>query len=144
MPLTMKYSAKYNDALIALAAATQRPANIVNIAGDYAIRVDLEYNRYAIATNTRRGLSDDPDASGTWLVRFFQTDIDGASDQLLAEATRQWLVDAFDSALQHLEALGNKIAADADFGGISSSATQLPADVDRLDNQSRASADSRH
>ncbi|MGG7105071.1 hypothetical protein [Rhodococcus sp. 24CO] len=42
-----------------------------------------------MATNTLRGLSDDPDASGTWLVRFFQTDIDGASDHLLVEATCQ-------------------------------------------------------
>lgn len=48
MPLTKKYSQTYNDALIALAAVTQRPANIVNLAGVYAIRVDLEYNRYLL------------------------------------------------------------------------------------------------
>lgn len=43
------------------------------------------------------------------LVRFFQAEIDGVSDQRLAEATHQRLVDAFDSALRYLEALGNKL-----------------------------------
>lgn len=61
MPLTMKYSETYNDALIALAAATHRPANVVNLFGEYAIRVDLEYNRFLLATNTAAGLSDRPD-----------------------------------------------------------------------------------
>lgn len=32
MPLTKKYSQTYNDALIALATVTQRPANVVNVA----------------------------------------------------------------------------------------------------------------
>ncbi|MCJ0906341.1 hypothetical protein [Rhodococcus sp. ARC_M6] len=135
MPLTVKYSEKYNDALIALATVTHRPANIVNIADDYAIRVDLEYNRYAIATNTLRGLSDDPDANGTWLVRFFQSSTDVEQDQLLAEATHQWLIDAFDCALERLEAKGNTIVADADFGDISRSDTSPPADVSGLGNQ---------
>lgn len=129
MPLTVKYAEQYNDALIALAAVTHRPANIVNAAGAYAIRVDLEYNRYVVATNTQQGLSDEPDTSDSWLVRFFQTNIDGLSDQLLAESTHQWLIDAFDSALEHLEADGNKIVADADFGDISRSEGSPSADV---------------
>lgn len=133
MPLTMKYAEIYNDALIALAAATQRPANVVNLTGSYAIRVDLEYNRYVVATNTPHGLSNEPDASGTWLVRFFQVDTDGASDELLTEATNQWLIDAFDSALASLEADGKKIVADADFGDISRS--ESATDVDALDGQ---------
>jgi hypothetical protein len=139
MPLTVKYAEIYNDALIALAAATQRPANIVNLADAYAIRVDLEYNRYVLATNTPQGLSNEPGVSGTWLVRFFQADIDGAPDELLTEATDQWLIDAFDSALASLEADGNKIVAEADFGDISRSEA---TDVDAVDGQAGSSADS--
>ncbi|WP_251014221.1 hypothetical protein [Rhodococcus qingshengii] len=56
MPLTKKFSALYDDALIALAAASERPAAVVNIDGRYAIRVDLEYNRHVLATNSPRGL----------------------------------------------------------------------------------------
>ncbi|PVX59718.1 hypothetical protein [Rhodococcus globerulus] len=121
MPLTAKYSEKYNDALIALAAATQRPTNVVNLDGSYAIRVDLEYNRYVVATNTARGLSDEPDTNGSWLVRIFRSDLAGLSDELLTESTAAWLIDAFDSALARLESGGNKIEADADFGDISRS-----------------------
>lgn len=129
MPLTVRYSETYNDALIALAAATQRPANVVNIAGNYAIRVDLEYNRYVIATNSTRGLTDDPDASDSWSVQFIQAHIDDVPDELLTEATHQWLVDAFDSALQALDAEGNKIPADANFGDISRSAALDSVDI---------------
>ena len=56
MPLTKKFSEMYDDALTALAAASQRPAAVVNVDGQYAIRVDLEYNRYVSATNSARGL----------------------------------------------------------------------------------------
>ena len=94
MPLTMKYSETYNDALIALAAATHRPANVVNLFGEYAIRVDLEYNRFLLATNTAAGLSDRPDNGESWLVRFFQSENTDTPDRLLAEASHQWLVDA--------------------------------------------------
>ncbi|NRI69842.1 hypothetical protein FEZ60_30450 [Rhodococcus sp. MS16] len=121
MPLRGKYSEKYNDALIALAAASQRPANVVNLAGEYAIRVELEYSRYVVATNTPGGLADEPDASGTWLVRIFHAGNDDAPHELLTEATDQWLIDAYDSALRHLKADGNTIEADADFGDISRS-----------------------
>ncbi|TSD40281.1 hypothetical protein FFI94_031445 [Rhodococcus sp. KBS0724] len=121
MPLRGKYSEKYNDALIALAAASQRPANVVNLAGEYAIRVELEYSRYVVATNTPQGLSDEPDASGSWLVRIFQSGHDDAPHELLTEANDQWLIDAFDSALEHLETDGNKIEADLDFGNIGQS-----------------------
>lgn len=40
MPLTKKFSALYEDALVALAAASERPASVVNVNGHYAIRVD--------------------------------------------------------------------------------------------------------
>lgn len=126
----MKYSETYNDALIALAAATHRPANVVNLAGNYAIRVDLEYNRYVLAANTPQGLSDEPDASGSWLVRIFQTDLNGVQDTLLAEATDQWLIDAFDATFGLLKAVGNKIVADADFGDISRIETTATTDLD--------------
>ncbi|TSD50424.1 hypothetical protein FFI94_016785 [Rhodococcus sp. KBS0724] len=123
MPLTSKYSETYNDALIALAAATQRPANVVNLAGGYAIRVDLEYNRYVLATNTPLGLSDEIYGTGPWLVRIFQTQSSVLPDELLAEATDEWLVDAFDSVIGQLEADGKKIVADANFGDVSHSET---------------------
>ncbi|WP_336873986.1 hypothetical protein [Rhodococcus qingshengii] len=117
MPLTKKFSALYSDALVALAAASQRPATVVNVDGHYAIRVDLEYNRYVLAANSPRGLWDEPDASGSWRVRIVQSDDDGA-DVVLAEAERPWLIDAFDAAVGQLESDGNAIVADADFGAI--------------------------
>jgi hypothetical protein len=143
MPLTKKYSQTYNDALIALAAVTQRPANIVNLAGVYAIRVDLEYNRYLLATNTARGLSDEPDTSGSWTVRIYQTTIETVPDTLLTEAADSWLVDAFDAALAHLESGGNKIVADADFGDMRGTATPTtPRDVSTQPTQAPQSAGS--
>ncbi|MCJ0949919.1 hypothetical protein F6X56_01355 (plasmid) [Rhodococcus erythropolis] len=133
MPLTKKYSQTYNDALIALATVTQRPANVVNVAGDYAIRVDLEYNRYLLATNTTRGLSDEPDTSGSWTDRIFHTDIAKVQDALLGEATASWLIDAFDTAFAHLDTDGNSIVTDADFGAIGFTGTPTSADVkDRI------------
>ena len=117
MPLTKKFSEMYDDALAALAAASQRPANVINVDGHYAIRVDLEYNRYVLATNAPRGLWDEPDASESWLVRIFQTGDDGM-DTLLGEAKKPWLIDAFDSAVEQLESDGNIIVADAEFGSI--------------------------
>ncbi|MGG7104784.1 hypothetical protein [Rhodococcus sp. 24CO] len=129
MPLTVKYSQTYNDALTTLATVTQRPVNVVNLAGMYAIRVELEYSRHVIATNTPHGLSEDPEVEGSWLVRIFQTHGDAAPDELLTHSTHAWLVDAFDSALGQLEADGNKIFADADYGDISRSegSTTAPA-----------------
>ncbi|MDV6212644.1 hypothetical protein R3Q08_30745 [Rhodococcus erythropolis] len=73
MPLTKKFSEMYDDALVALAAASQRPATVVNMDGYYAIRVDLEYSRYVVATNSPRGLWDEPDVSGSWLARIPHT-----------------------------------------------------------------------
>ncbi|MFF9561368.1 hypothetical protein ACF1DY_36830, partial [Streptomyces albus] len=96
----MKYSQTYGDALTALAAVTQRPVNVVNLAGMYAIRVELEYNRYVVATNTPHGLSDDPEIEGSWLVRIFQTNADDAQDELRTAATQVWVIDAFESALE--------------------------------------------
>lgn len=128
MPLTKKYLQTYNDALIALATVTQRPANVVNLAGSYAIRVDLEYNRYLLATNTTEGLSDEPDTTGSWTVRIFQTDVETLPDMLLAESVAAWLIDAFDAALANLETDGNKVSADADFGAMGRVDTFAPAD----------------
>lgn len=58
MPLTKKFSAIYGDALVALGVASQRPSTVVNVDGHYAIRVDLEFNRYVLAANSPRGLGD--------------------------------------------------------------------------------------
>ncbi len=117
VPLTKKFSEMYQDALVALAAASQRPVNVVNLDGVYAIRVDLEYNRHVLATNSPQGLWDEPDVNGSWRVRILHVGGDG-THALLSEATNPWLIDAFDSAVERLESGGNKIEADAEFGDI--------------------------
>lgn len=125
MPLTKKFSAIYGDALVALGVASQRPSTVVNVDGHYAIRVDLEFNRYVLAANSPRGLGDEPDASGSWLVHIFQTG-DNGTDTLLSQAERPWLIDAFDTAVGQLEVDGNAIVADADFGNIHHTGERLP------------------
>ena len=117
MPLTKKFSEMYDDALVALAAASQRPAAVVNLDGQYAIRVDFEYGRYVLATNSPRGLWDEPDVSGSWWVRIVQT-VDGGGEMLLAQAEKPWLIDAFDAAVDHLESGGHAVVADLDFSAI--------------------------
>ncbi len=126
MPLTKKFSALYEDALIALAAASERPATVVNIDGRYVIRVDLKYNRHILATNSPRGLGDEPDASGSWWVRIMQTD-DAGGDLVLTQAQKPWLIDAFDAAIDQLESDGHTIAADMDFGAILHADERLPS-----------------
>ncbi|MDF3319719.1 hypothetical protein ACIGKR_32255 [Rhodococcus qingshengii] len=126
MPLTKKFSDMYDDALVAMAAASQRPAAVVNVDEHYAIRVDLEYGRYVLATNSPRGLWDEPDASGTWMVRIVQTG-DGGRETLLAQVQKPWLIDAFDAAIDRLELEGHVITADADFGAIHRTDERSPA-----------------
>lgn len=106
-----------------LAAATHRPANVVNAGFGYAIRVDFEYSRYLLATNVVGGLADDASGVDRWTVRFFQ---DGTAEEpeLLVEVEHQWLVDAFDLAMVELGRSGNWIEADMKFGELSS-----PGDV---------------
>ena len=125
MPLTKKFSEMYDDALVALAAASQRPAVVVNLDGQYAIRVDLEYGRYVLATNSPRGLWDEPDVSGSWWVRIVQTG-DGGREMLLAQAQKPWLIDAFDAAVDHLECGGHAVVADLDFGAIDHTDARTP------------------
>ncbi len=134
MPLTKKFSEQYDDALTALAAASQRPAAVVNVDGQYAIRVDLEYNRYVLATNSARGLWDEPDVSGSWWVRIVQTGDDNM-ETLLAQAQMPWLIDAFDAAIDQLESEGHVIAADADFGAIAHAHVGAPASGRRLEGE---------
>ncbi|PTR30648.1 hypothetical protein C8K36_102501 [Rhodococcus sp. OK519] len=125
MPRTQELAYRYNDALTALAAATHRPANIVNIVGRYAIRVDFEFNRYVLATNAGDGLTTDVDAVEAWHVAFFQQ-VDGdAADALLAQAEHEWLADAFDQALHILRHSVNWIDSDAKFGELA----KVPAGV---------------
>ncbi|WP_411742754.1 hypothetical protein [Rhodococcus sp. IEGM 1366] len=88
-----------------MATVTQRPANVVNLVGNYAIRVDLEYNRYLVATNTTRGLSDEPDTSDSWTARIFHTTIAEVPDALLGEAAASGLISAF----AHLDTDANNI-----------------------------------
>lgn len=100
MPLTREHTERYADALVALAAATQRPASIVNLGGTYAIRVEFELGRYLLATNDGGDLSTAADGGdGSWAVQFF-----GRSDELLAAAEKEWLVDAFDVVVTELRA----------------------------------------
>ncbi|CAM2775832.1 Immunity protein 63 domain-containing protein [Prescottella defluvii] len=115
MPRKQEHADRYNDALVTLAAATHRPANIVDVADGYAIRVDFEFNRYVLATNDRGGLTSDVDAIEVWSVAFYQQ-CDSAADELLAEASHEWLADAFDLALDSLRNSENWIDADAKFG----------------------------
>lgn len=124
MPRTQEHTARYTDALIALAAATHRPANIVNLHDRYAIRVDFEFNRYVLATNSEDGLTSDVDAIEAWHVAFFQLS-EGAADELLAEAEDEWLADAFDQALDCLRRSTNWIDSDAKFGELA----KLPVGV---------------
>ncbi|QCQ91428.1 hypothetical protein [Rhodococcus sp. SGAir0479] len=121
MPERKKYAARYADALEALATATHRPTTVVNLDGRYAIRVELEFSRFALAANTPGGLSADPDASGTWTVGIHQ---DGATDpRPLAAASSAWLIDAFDAAFEELRQSANWIVTDIQHG-------ELAADPD--------------
>lgn len=116
MPRTHEHASHYADALTALAAATHRPANVVNTGAGYAIRVDFEYNRYLLATNhSDDGLSDDAAAVDRWVVRIFQDSADADAVQLVA-AEAEWLVDAFDRAIAELARTGNRIEADLELG----------------------------
>ncbi|MDH6280458.1 hypothetical protein M2284_001452 [Rhodococcus sp. LBL1] len=124
MPRTRDHADHYADALTVLAAATHRPANVVNTGAGYAIRVDFEYNRYLLATDhVVDGLSGDGAAASHWVVRFYQDSAD-ADSELLVTAEREWLVDAFDLAMVELGRTGNWIDADLKLGELSS-----PGDV---------------
>ncbi|NKR42898.1 hypothetical protein GS467_11335 [Rhodococcus hoagii] len=114
MPRTQEHAARYADALTALAAATHRPTNVVNIGGEYAIRVDFAFGMYVLATNTEHGLSSDPDARDIWLVRLFeQTSDDTTGDVELVRARHEWLADAFDLVIAELISTGKWVSSDA-------------------------------
>ncbi|QBJ95221.1 hypothetical protein ERC79_04055 [Rhodococcus sp. ABRD24] len=111
MPRRQEHSEQYADALVALAAATHRPVNVVNADGEYAIRVDFAFGVYALATNSESGLSADPDAGEVWRVRFVgQREV---GDELLSEARHEWLADAFDAALDEFRRAGHWKSSDA-------------------------------
>ncbi|MFC9553842.1 hypothetical protein ACFTWF_23630 [Rhodococcus sp. NPDC056960] len=115
MPRTQEHTDRYRDALTALAAATQRPANVVNTGAGYAIRVDFEFNRYLLASNAADGLDDSAEDASEWRVSLFQGGTDGTSDELLATAGHGWLVDAFDLAFADVRAQGKWQSADVSF-----------------------------
>jgi len=129
MPRTQEHTDRYTDALIALAAATHRPANIVNVLDRYAIRVDFEFNRYVLATNSGDGLTSDVDAIEAWHVAFFQQSDDESVDELLEEARDEWLADAFDQALDALRRSPKWIDSDAKFGELTKSPVDAVAEV---------------
>lgn len=107
MPRTREHAERYADALSALATATHRPTSVVNNGEHYAIRVDFAFGRHLLATNTEAGLSDDPDATVWWTVRFYEQTDDPSAATVLAEARAEWLVDAFDTAIAALRADGD-------------------------------------
>jgi len=114
VPRTQEHADRYADALTALAAATHRPTSVVNIGGEYAIRVDFAFGMYVLATNTEHGLSSDPDARDIWLVRFFeQTPDESTSDNELVRARHEWLADAFDLVIAELIRTGQWVSSDA-------------------------------
>ncbi|MFZ2177012.1 MAG: hypothetical protein WAW17_23850 [Rhodococcus sp. (in: high G+C Gram-positive bacteria)] len=115
MPRTQEYSDHYADALVAMAVATQRPANVVNTGSGYAIRVDFEFRHYLLAVNDSDGLREDGE-SGPWSVRFFQVSSEGGQDELLVEAIRDWLVDAYDAAYSEIRETAGWLPADAEVG----------------------------
>lgn len=115
MPRTQEHADRYRDALTALAAATQRPANVVNTGAGYAIRVDFEYNRYLLASNANEGLTDSIGDTSEWRVSLYQGVSDGTPDELLAAAEHAWLVDAFDLAFADIRAEGKWQTADVSF-----------------------------
>ncbi|MCL2535466.1 MAG: hypothetical protein FWE39_15000 [Nocardiaceae bacterium] len=120
MPRSREHAAHYADALTVLAAATHRPANVVNTGAGYAIRVDFEYNRYLLATDdVVDGLAGDAAAASHWVVRFYQDSAD-AGAEVLVTAEHEWLVDAFDLAIVELGRTGNWIDADLKLGELSS------------------------
>lgn len=128
MPERKKYAARYADALEALSTATNRPTTVVNLDGRYAIRVELEFNRFALAANSPDGLTADPDASGTWTVAIHQ---DGSADaRPLAGASREWVIDAFDAAFDELKHSPNWIVTDVQRGELADPADRAdPADA---------------
>lgn len=83
----------YSDAITVLATATHRPVRVVLHQGRRVVRVDFELGRYLLAKNDA-GATSDPDASGDWTVTVH--DERDPSAGVLAEATDEWLVDAFD------------------------------------------------
>ncbi|MBM4569070.1 hypothetical protein GS489_00775 [Rhodococcus hoagii] len=104
MPRKRQRSERHADALTALAVASHRPTHVVSDGGVFAVRVDFAFGRYLLATNTVVGPSDDPDATEWWTVRFFQLP-DTATP--LYQVRAQWLVDAFDDAVNALRDAGN-------------------------------------
>ncbi|PTR28749.1 hypothetical protein C8K36_103110 [Rhodococcus sp. OK519] len=96
----------FADAMALLAAAAQRPVSAVRVGDSDVVRVDFEFGRYCLARNDEAGLCADPDAIGSWTVTFH--DVEGGPARVLAEATDEWLADAFDLAF---DALGAAVAA---------------------------------
>lgn len=85
---------RYTDAVTVLAAETHRPVSVVLHQGRHVVRVDFEFGRYLLARNDDTGATTDPDASGDWTVTVHD-ELDPSAG-VLAEATDEWLVDAFD------------------------------------------------
>ncbi|NKS74000.1 hypothetical protein GS531_17410 [Rhodococcus hoagii] len=114
MPRTQEHAARYADALTALAAATHRPTNVVNIGGEYAIRVDFAFGMYVLATNTEHGLSSDPDAGTSgWCDSSSRPRTTTRGDVELVRARHEWLADAFDLVIAELISTGKWISSDA-------------------------------
>ncbi|WP_064058037.1 hypothetical protein [Prescottella equi] len=102
----------YTDAVTVLAAATHRPVRVVLYRGRRVVRVDFEFGRFLLARNDDTGTTTDPDACGDWTVTVH--DEQDPSAGVLAEATDEWLADAFDRVYDVARAVpGRQLAASA-------------------------------
>lgn len=103
MPRRPEFTGRYTDALHALEVSTQRSARVENLDGLYALRVDFDFGRYLLATNTDdfSGLADH-DAGAPWRVRFFDGAFADGQSIVVADRSAAWLIDAYDAAVADL------------------------------------------
>lgn len=94
------------DAETVLATATHRPVRIVRVGGSDVVRVDLELGRHILARHVDGGMRADPDSDGIWTVTVYD-----ANAGTVAEATDEWLVDAFDLAYEAAAARPSRAAS---------------------------------
>ncbi len=98
MPRRPEFTERYADALHVLAVASGRPAVVVNLDGHYALRVDFEYSRYLLATNTDADVGlEDTDAERPWRVQVFA--VRDNRDVLVGDHSAAWLIDAYEEVI---------------------------------------------
>ncbi|MCQ4122037.1 hypothetical protein [Rhodococcus tibetensis] len=99
----------YHDALLALTLATNRSARLVETAEGVGLRVDLTLGCHLLAIATTGGVDRDVDAEGGWTVHVAGRGSVG-SEEPLVTVRGDWLVDAVDQILAHVDAFGGRQA----------------------------------